>query len=184
MDCYIIGKGSSLNYLTPDMIGEGVVITLNHAITKISSFCLSNPIYCMFKDGPGVFTRSLKTERCNVSCDECFLGYSVPENATVLVHKYHSLYCFEDKKRLIFDNTEMGLDIFDFSALSAIKIAQLIGCNKIYLVSFDSVTSGDCTNILGTGHDQYLKQHKKLFGLLKEINHEWITPMNGKRANA
>lgn len=181
MDCYIIGKGFSLNYLTPGMIGDGIVITLNQASTKVNSLNLPNTIYCMFKDGPGNKVGTLKTERCDVPCNQCPQGYQVPENAIVLVHKYHSLYCFEDKKRIVFDNTEMELDIFDFSAMSAIKIAQKMKCTKIYLVSFDSVTDKDCRNILGKNNKSYLGQHKRLLKLLDGIDHVWVTPKKGSK---
>ena len=48
---YIVGRGESLQYLTREYFGEGVVIALNRAIIKVNELNLPNKIYLLQKDG-------------------------------------------------------------------------------------------------------------------------------------
>lgn len=118
-DIYIIGKGPSLSFLGKEDIGDGVIITINEALNKIEELELSNFTFSMQKDAT----------------------FRKPKNAALLVHKHEkSFYELEDyKPRYVFDNLEMGLEWFDFSALSAIKLGQIMGCKNFIFVSFDSM---------------------------------------------
>ena len=171
-NAYIIGSGKSLLKFTPDIIGEGIIITINRAIEIINKFDFPNAIYAMCKDGPGPpWSGNVK---CDIPCDKC-PQYTAPKNGTILVHKHESLNCFKDKKRIIFDNIELGLEIFDFSAMSAIRIVQEMGCEKLYMVSFDSITIMDWTGIDGK-IGNYHEQEKRLKPLLGKMDRVWITP--------
>jgi hypothetical protein len=124
---YIVGKGPSLQYITKEIFGVGPVIALNEAIIAIESLNLSNDIYSMQKD---------KND----------LGQSVPlKKATLLVHSHESLYRLEDyRPRYVFDNiVDFDLKITDFSVLSSIGLAKLMGCVKVVLVSLDASVTGD-----------------------------------------
>ena len=180
-DVYIIGKGPSLQYLTKDMIGEGVVITINDAIVKIEELNLPNKIYAMEKDGWYVD---------NKPCFEphdCSIHSIMPKEdgkTTLLVHKHESLNCLPNfKPRLVFDNEEFGLHFQHFSALSCIQIAKLMGCKKFYFISFDAYTHQDASTyipgkgITGVCHD-YLRYPALMQPYLKDLDYKFIIPNN------
>ena len=159
-DCYIVGKGPSLQYLTKEMIGEGVVIALNDAIAKIEELDLPNDVYAMMKD--------VDSEKLCVH----------PTRYPILLHKHESMDCFPDYfHRIIFDNEKLGLYINDFSALSAIKIGELMGCWKFYFVSFDACTTGDVGVYQGSCTSEfYPLQARVMKEFIKKYDYEWITP--------
>ena len=168
---YIVGKGPSLHFLNKSMIGEGIIITINDAIHKIEEMDLPNITYSMQKDG-------LKGK---LIPHDCSLHGIMPKRATRLVHKHESLYCRPFyRPRIVFDNLELGLRWFDFSALSAIKIAGVMGCNKYYFVSFDACTNHDggmyMAGVKYVRSDGYFRQCQKMKPFLQHINYQWITP--------
>jgi hypothetical protein len=80
----------------------------------------------------------------------------------------------------VFNNNDLGLAWNDFSALSAIRIAQYFGCNKFNFVSFDAVTNGDIKNsydkVAKNGLPEYLQQAKVMKEFVKDLDHKFITP--------
>ena len=170
---YIIGKGPSLQYLTREMIGEGVVITINDAIAKIEELDIPNDVYAMEKDG--YYPNGINSHEPH----DCSVHSIMPTRYPVLLHRHESPNCVPDYfHRIIFDNKELGLEITDFSALSAIKLGELMGCDKFYLVSFDACTMGDC-NVYGGSNandEGYKDQCRRMNPLLDNLDYEWITP--------
>lgn len=160
---YIVGKGGSLNNINQNQIAKnGVIITLNEAITKIESLNLPNKIYSLQKD---IYTTPVK------------------QTTTLLLHTHESIPLHQGglPEHLKFDNLELGLDVISFSALTAIQIGKLMGGAKFYLVSFDSVTH----NIMNTFNSDVKPDYWKNYELqavmmkdfVKNIDHEWITPV-------
>ena len=167
---YIIGKGPSLHNLEVSHIGDGIIITINDAINKVEGLNLPNIIYSMQKDG-------LQGKLIPHDCKEHSI---MPKRSILLVHKHESLLCYPDySPRIVFDNLELGLKVNDFSALSAIKLAQLMGCTKFYFVSFDACNNQDGGQyqvenrpIRSIG---YFRQCEKMKPYL-DIDYSWITP--------
>ena len=171
-DVYIVGKGPSLQYLTGQMIGKGIIITLNDAILKIDSLNLTNLIYSMQKDCPGSYpvTNEVPTQKECVNKE--YHNKLRPKNATLLVHKHESIHCSPDySPRMVFDNLELGLLWHDFSWMSAIRIGQEMGCEIFYFISFDAF-------VFATEEETYGYQRNRIIPLLNHINHQFITPKN------
>ena len=177
-DVYIIGKGMSLEFINKSYIWSGVVITINDAIGKIESLGLSNPIYSMWKDGIG----GERGQSENEPLHDCSLHGIMPKKSILLVHKYGSSNCMLDyKPRMVFDNLELGLQICDFSALSCIKIGQVMGCKRFFFVSFDACTNGDGRSVITKSVlPNYFAQCEKMKPYLSGLNYKFITP-NGTR---
>lgn len=157
---YIVGKGPSLNYLTKTMVKEGLVITLNQAIIKVEELELPNSIYSLQKDQ---FTVPVK------------------ESTTLILHKHESVKTIGKPKLsyLEFDAKEMGFPIDTFSAIIAIKMAEIMGCVKFVFISFDSCTTGDVTTFDTSKPyfpKAYVTQATKMKEYVKNLNCEWITP--------
>jgi len=178
MIAWIIGKGKSLEKLKHEDIGEGIIIALNQAIIKIEELDLSNPTYSMQKDGSSPYTPN----NCQYkTCDKCPYGLPMPKSATLLVHELESIECKPDyKPRIVFNNNNMDLAWNDFSALSAIRFAQSLGCNKFNFVSFDAVTHNDANNsfdeIAKDGLPEYLQQAIVMKEFIKDLDYKFITP--------
>jgi len=112
--------------------------------------------------------------------------------AILLVHKYESINCFENyEPRYVFSNPDLGLDVWQFSALSAIKIAQYMGCTKLVFVCFDSM-NGDYTHFEKESKPQeindrlmanYKLQKDRQISALKNIKHKYITPTKNDLEN-
>jgi hypothetical protein len=184
-DVYIIGKGPSLHNLTKEMIGEGIIITLNDAIQKIEELDLPNIVYSMQKDGVAYknvdFTNNnfwYKPPTLEMQiCNDCSLHSIMPKKSILLVHKHESSLCSLDyKPRMVFDNLEMGLLWHDFSALSAIRIAEIMGCTKFYFVSFDAITNMDNSGYANTAPLGYSYQYPRMKPYLDRIDYKFITP--------
>jgi len=175
---WIIGKGPSLEKLRKKDISEGIIITLNSAILKIEQLELNNITYSMQKDGASpYFVNSCPYNTCN----KCPYDLPTPKNSILLVHELESKQCKPDyRPRYVFNNNDLGLAWNDFSALSAIRIAQYFGCNKFNFVSFDAVTNGDIKNsydkVAKNGLPEYLQQAKVMKEFVKDLDHKFITP--------
>lgn len=184
---YIVGKGESLEYLTKDYFGEGIVFTINEAILKVELLNLDNKIYSVQKDGSSPEFRNTCPSK---DCLNCPYSMVYPQDATLLVHEHESKYCLEDYyDRHIFDNELMGLNWFDQSAQSCIKLAQQKGCTELILLCFDSVTNGSDVSIYNTSEisgevlgggkirrAEYKRGVHALKRQLEGIKHEFIEP--------
>ena len=181
---WIIGKGPSLAYLIKEDIGEGPVIAINESIIKIESLDLSNPTYSMQKDG-GRRRKYFPADspECDYSpdCDGCQY-MTKPERATLLVHNRESLFCFPDyEPRYVFDWRDLGMEHNDISLVTAIRIAQYMGCTSVNLVCCDLHAFGDMgVYDVDTGtisiDTLYQWQPLRLKAVFAEIDHKFITP--------
>lgn len=158
------------------MIGNGVVITLNDAIAKVEELYIPNDVYAMEKDGWYVgWTNHIEPHDCSIHS-------IMPTRYPVLLHKHESINCVPDYfSRIIFDNKELGLEITNPSAMSAIQIGRLMGCSKFYLVSFDACTLGDIRTYVPGKEEMitdpgYKVQCGMMDILLDKLTYEWITP--------
>lgn len=179
--CWIIGKGQSLALLSSSDIGEGIVITLNQAITKVEPLGLPNLIYSMQKDG-GIRRHPSITnlvpdcdykENCGYICG----GLILPNNATLLLHDQESKYCFSDySPRYVLSLEGLGLSRNVASFIFAIHMARYMGCNKFNFVSFDGHLTGD----FGTNDDRGKALYQEQVDMVPEATRflecEWITP--------
>jgi hypothetical protein len=157
----IIGKGPSLQYLSPGYLQSTPVIALYESIIAVEAMQINNPIYSLQKDDV----------------------LATPTRATLLLHEHESKRCLPDyKPRIVFDNAMFGLAWNAFSQITAVKIAQYMGAKKIRFVCFDSFTTGsNATYVPGKGiidhdHDNYPKQKVKIADFLLTFDHEFITP--------
>ena len=178
---YIIGKGRSLEYLTNDYFSEnGIIITINESVIKIKELNPLLKVYSMQKDG--YHNRSCVYP----DCYNCNISTTDPSPYTLLVHKEYSEKCFEDyPDRIVFDNKLLGLTKIGFSALSAIKLSQLMGCDKIVFLCFDA-HNGDIRGMYKRkikqsgeyGNVNYKVQIdiQKRFLLKIPLSHKYITP--------
>lgn len=157
----IIGKGPSLQYLSPGYLQSTPVIALYEAIIPVEVMQINNPIYSLQKD--------------NV--------LTVPKRATLLLHEHESKNCLPDyRPRIVFDNAQFGIPWNAFSQITAVKIAQWMGAKKIRFICFDSFTTGsNATYVPGKGiidayHDNYPKQKVQIWEFLLTFEHEFVTP--------
>ena len=181
---WIIGKGPSLACLTKEDMGTGPVIAINESIIKVESLNLSNPIYSLQKDG-GRRRKYFPADspECDYSpdCDGC--PYTTrPEKATLLLHNRESLFCFPDySPRYVFDWRDLGMSRNDISLVTAIRIAQFMGCTSFNLVCCDLHAFGDMgVYDVNTGSISidtlYQWQPLVLKNVFAEIDHKFITP--------
>lgn len=179
---YIVGKGQSLEFVTPEIFGKGVVITINESIVSIEKLGLSNLIISMQKDG--AYPHRNKCQCKNKSETLCKFGMIFPSNKStvLLVSETDSFDCFTDyEPRFYFNNQDYGLSWEEPSVLSAISIAKSSGAKIIIMVAFDSFTYGDLTTYIPTTGERipehpYFVQHERMKNLLSDIEHEFLTP--------
>lgn len=157
----IIGKGPSLQYLRPEHLGSDPVIALYQALIPVEEMQIDNPIYSLQKDHAD----------------------TVPKRGILLLHLHESKDCLPNyQPRIIFDNNLFGIAWNAFSQITAVKIAQWMGAERIRFICFDSFTTGsNATYIPGKGitdknHDNYPKQKNKIADFLLTFEHEFITP--------
>lgn len=177
-EVYIIGKGTSLQFLKKEHIGEGIIITLNEAILKIEEFDLPNITYSMQKDGYDADHRNICVCKNEGRKDSCCMV--LPKKATLLVHALESIKCFEDyTPRYVFNNNDFGLEWNNPSVFSVIKVAQYMGCSKLNFLCFDSMVNGSNMGFCpgkGIYSNHYTMHKKKIMSMLKDIPHAFITP--------
>jgi len=171
-------------------IGEGPVITINHAIIKVEDLGLSNMIYSMQKDGGAKRKQASANGGDNLSpecdyrdeCDGCDGCMVPPKKATLLLHDLESKYCLPDySDRYVLNLKELGLSQNVFSLIFAIKTAQYMGCKKFRFVSCDLHTNGDRrTHIPGKGTidngSHYSPQAEEIKPYIEGLDCKWITP--------
>lgn len=153
--CYIVGTGPSAATLTKEDFQDGFVIAVNSAIRLIERLDLDIPVYGQYKDG------NYPEEQCSVkTCRTCIKGQSYPTKCTLLLHVHHAANCFEEyEPKYFFDNLDYGLKVIDFSQMSAIRNAELMGACSLVFYGFDSITTGDCSKFSGVGYPTaYAKQ--------------------------
>jgi len=160
--CSIVGKGPSLMYIKAEHIKPGPVIALNEAIVYIQKMDLPNDIYSMQKD----------------------LGTIEPLESIwlILQSPYSDKHFPNHPKRLIIETSEIGMLVTEMSIRMVIKLAKIMGCSKINLISCDSLTNGDLRTIGENGGvtdecgSLYDYVRPLVIKDLKDIAHEFIQP--------
>lgn len=179
MKCYIVGKGKSLLNLKKEHFGEGIIITINSAISKVESLELPNTTFALMKDGA---SPEYINECPSMECFRCPYGNVYPKTATLLLHSHESIECMPDYfPKMIIDSEQYGLGWRNESVLLAIEFALKYGCDEFVFLCFDAVTNGSTISIHpdGTTHfDQsaYLIQAERLKKRCETLKHIFIEP--------
>jgi len=180
----IVGKGPSVLRLTRDLIPAGPVIVLNDALINVLSLNLPNPLYSMQKDGGD---KSLCCAPCGDRCQDM---RRVPAHVTLLVHTRESPHCYAGHTpRYLFDNPrDFGLAVHAASLPTAIKVAELLGCARLVLISMDAATTGnlhtteDGLTVTSRQDGHYLlwaRQAQELLAHSTQITEAtWLTPLS------
>jgi len=182
---WIVGKGPSLLMLTKEQLGPGPVIAINEATIAVEALGLDNVVYSLQKDAeryqdePELLVITAGTE-----------PIAPLKGATLLVHHHESpnrMAAYQP--RYVFDNVaDFGLEWWDFSSLSAVAIARLMGCPKVVFVSLDASALGDTRtceprpdgsfHVYNLDNVEYPSHRPRLDEYLSRISMEaeWLTP--------
>lgn len=133
--CCIVGMGPSLLELIPASFeANDIIIALNHAIIHIETLPLTIPIYSMQKD--------------------CFCVR--PLRHPLIVHELEGIHEIgaenanspDYEPRYTFHNPDdFGLEWNRPSVVTAVKVAELLGCSSIKLLACDALSTGDCRRV-------------------------------------
>ncbi len=178
---WIVGKGPSLVNLKKEDFGPGPVIAISESIIPVEKLGLENKIYSLQKDYD-------PPEHAPIA---------PPVSATLLVHEREVAGRHKDyKPRYVFDN------VLDFNAawntpssITAVMIAELLGCSQIRFISFDSCTQDSVATCHFNADGSHMviespsqeteswREYKAIARGLKEyierkyIAAEWVTPL-------
>lgn len=165
--CYIVGKGTSLQFLkASDFKEDGFIITMNEAIAKVQDISTNLPIYSMQKDG----------------CDWQMIK---PKNGVTLIVQpsYSGEYFTDYPDRLELDPVDdQGFLITEMSIRMVISLGKTMGTDKIILMCCDSMlgdnkTWNPLTNEITDVEEGFYSYVKPLvYQDLLHIPHEFIAP--------
>ena len=162
-ECYIVGKGPSLDALVSSVFEPNLpIIALNEAIHVVESLNLPNPTFALQQDAK-------LRDSCKPKRSPIFV-------ATKAANYYPDGY--------IFENTQMGLSFTALSVSAAMTIAKLLGCVGFRMVSFDACVSGvvgysktiPYANTWGGPPKRFLSHKAKILLSAAELPISWITP--------
>lgn len=166
-ECYIIGKGPSLDFLTlADMpIKDAPILCINETIHKVETLNPPNPVFILQQDA------WLK--------NKCLPKYGTMIIARTCMSQYEHV-----KNKYIFAPEEIGLYKANITVIFAIAIAKRAGTTKFNLISFDAATHSnvDYANCIGYspikgGQPSRFLGHRIII-LKNTVGYEvnWITP--------
>ncbi len=167
-NCYVIGKGPSLDNVKAEHFDEGPIICLNESIHFIEALGLSNQIFALQQDA------RLK--------DACY-----PKQGYLFV-SIKAANWYEGRPRVWpYDARKYGLFLNGLSVSAAIKIAKSLGTKCFTLVSFDASVNGNlkyARTITDRSHDvkwggkpdRFRDHRAKIEECLGNIPTEWLTP--------
>lgn len=169
LQCYIVGKGPSLQYLRASDFAPGCpVVTINQAIEVVQVLGLPNPIWAMQKDGCD--QRDEHGARPCGSCAEHGWKRSPVfdpfPGINVLMTQHLSSWCLHGReRRYVATDEELGYPglPLTMSVLEAIPFAKHLGAASITMVSFDSLTTGDLETAFASTN-------------ITRFNLEWVRP--------
>lgn len=155
---YIIGKGPSLDAVTPELFEPGCpIIAIAEAIKTIEDMYLTNPIYSLQRE-PG---------------EEWIV---TPRKATLLLSLRAKWELPFYQPRFVYDYTMDGGIMprpSHCSAGDAVSIAALMGASEVKMISFDSYTNGE-VGYSSCAEPQPLKK-KKAMNVYRQINKKIIS---------
>lgn len=169
---HVIGRGPSLQYLRDYHFinSNGPIIAVNYAILHIRKLNLSNTIYTLQKDDGQV--RPIRSE--NLIVHEL-------EPSIDAWTDYQPRYTFNNEK-------DFGISWNEFSTLTCIELARVMGCDKIRYISCDADVNGDTRTYMPSdfsgfvynednGRD-YLQHRLRIEVHLNKtgMKAEWFTP--------
>ena len=180
---WIVGKGPSLEHLRAEHFGDGPVITLNQTVLMVQELRLSNPIYSMQKDGCGAICEDARCMKC---------GYRPPmvyphEGVTVILQEpeYSEFCLWEHERRMWVSVQDLGFELESEMVIRmAIRIAQVMGCERIVFLCCDSLTDGSLETFdvitkevtLTTAAQYYEYVIPLVLADVEELPHEFIMP--------
>lgn len=180
---WIVGKGPSLEHLRLEHFGAGPVIALNQTVLLVQELGLSNPIYSMQKDGCGATCEDARCMKCGFRPP---MVYPHKDVTVILQEPDYSEFClWEHKKRMWVNVQDLGFELESEMVIRmAIRIAQVMGCERIVFLSCDSLTNGSLETfdvitkeVELTGAAQYYAYVAPLvIADVEEYPHEFITP--------
>jgi len=181
--CNIIGCGTSVKNINKYNFGTNdIIIALYHTIHLIERLELNIPVYSLQKDGGIKY--SIYEDRFNAKCPDCSLCWermTTPKNA-LLLSTFDCLPHYDN--RIIFNILELKSEN-TFSGETAILLSDLMGCNHINMIGFDSHFNKYDTliidkemNIIEKTYDisksYYMDSNNKISEILKNKSHNWI----------
>lgn len=146
---YIIGKGPSLDLLTPSMLAakEGPIIAINESIHRIEALHPTAQVY-------GVQMDHDLRETC---------APTGPNSRLILSPRCGNLYESHRIYKDVIDPRSFGLLDNCLSAVFAIQLARHMGCVEATLCCFDGCTVGDFEYAKCIGHSSELGGPKTRF---------------------
>lgn len=121
----IVGKGPSLNRLTPSVFSNGPIICINESIKIIDKMY---PNLATF----GIQTDGELRERCR------------PQNATLLLGIGCRGWYSDLGNRIVFNpKQDLGTKEGQITAIYALHFCKLMGCVGVNMVAFDAATTQD-----------------------------------------
>lgn len=169
--CYIIGKGPSLDALrASDFKTNGPILCVNDSVKKINKLNhWAQPTFVLQQD-------ATLREECRPNHEDC----------VIIVAPQSRAWYTDHKKRVIMVPEALGAQHAGPSVIVAICIAELLGCSKLVLISFDAATHKECdyANVIGypatrAGDTSRFLNHKTQ--MLRKLdatglNYEFFTP--------
>jgi hypothetical protein len=139
---WVVGKGPSLAYLTPDHIGAGPVIAINESIVTVQEFGLPNDLYSIQKDGCDGWNQ---TNMCRDRCEmhPPMVEPRDPRVTVILQRPGYSEKCLPDYPNKLYitptaDLTGIEYDT-EMSVVMCVELGrQIMGCARVALLCFDS----------------------------------------------
>jgi len=163
--CYIIGKGVSLDNVTPGTFHHKgfPIVCLNQSIHYIEAMDLPNRVFMLQNEA------SLQ--------DACR-----PKEATILVGSVTKKWYTDYPNQYVFTSSMFGLpSIYPWAIANALGMAKTFGCKVINMIAFDCYTHGDIA---------YAKQYPEtcepvdlryqktaIEPIIHGMNINWITPI-------
>lgn len=166
--CYLIGKGPSLDYISPKVFTDtsAPIICINESIHVIEKLNLPNDLYVTQLDHELV-------EACKPSkiTTKMFFG-------PMCANLYQ-----QGVIKFLIDPLQLGL-YNCISAEYAIMIARHMGCNRLELVSFDSCVNKNLNYAATIGYDsikggpktRFLEHKERILQVAKNTPLTWVTP--------
>ena len=166
----IVGKGPSLDFLSEHHFeGSGnPVIAINQAIHKVEAVApllLRDDLFILQQD-QGIDCR--------------------PQRAQLLLHATLKHLYPEITNRFLFQDRTFGYGARQLSVIMAIKIAKLMGCTQLNLVSFDASVNGQThyARVIGIdpvltasgGQERFLAHKARIIKAAGTTPIKWITP--------